>query len=231
MPLPFTPGFHGIRNLFPHPVMFSTELIYSILIIAFCLTIYIKTKDIFKLTSHKGIGYFRDTFLFFAIAYFIRFLFQLFRLTTFALDMHVRRQFMGPYPLVIIGYLSTIAIFSLTLSTVSRFFKKKHINIFAHVIAITVAITIFMTRSPEILVLTQFILLILAIVMSFFKYRKSKRLSSILIIYPLLFVFWILNLADLGPRIRLPPVFMIISNLISIAVFAFIYYKVHKWVK
>ncbi len=225
------PYFQNASKFFLNPCIFSTELIYSIIIIALCLIIYFKTKEIYKLTSHKGIGFFRNTFLFFALAYFIRFLLQIFRLTTMTLGMDLRRQFMGPFPLAIIGYLSTMAIFSLTLSTVSRFFKKKHIYLFAHIIAIIIAITVSLTRSAEILTLTQLIVLTFAIAMSFFKYGKSKKFSSIFLIYPLLFVFWILNLVSLGPKWRIPLGYTITSNVISITIFVFIYYKVHKWVK
>ena len=52
----------------------SSEIIYSFVIIFCSLLVYFGTKEIYELSSHKGIKYFREAFLFFAIAYFFRFL-------------------------------------------------------------------------------------------------------------------------------------------------------------
>jgi len=51
---------------------FSTEVIYSFVIIACSLMIYFGTKELYELSNHKGIKYFRQAFLFFALAYFFR---------------------------------------------------------------------------------------------------------------------------------------------------------------
>ena len=59
---------------------FLIELVYSIIVMLSCLIIYLKTSEIYKLTSHKGIKYFRMTFLFFGISYFLRFFTKMFLL-------------------------------------------------------------------------------------------------------------------------------------------------------
>ena len=46
----------------------GTEIVYSFVIIVCSLMIYFGTKELYKLTSHKGIKYFRQSFLFFAFA-------------------------------------------------------------------------------------------------------------------------------------------------------------------
>ena len=51
---------------------FGTEIIYSFIIISCSLMIYFGTKELYKLSSHEGIKYFRQSFLFFALAYFFR---------------------------------------------------------------------------------------------------------------------------------------------------------------
>ena len=56
----------------------GSELIYTLIIIIMCGIIYFKTKEIFDLTKHKGIGFFRNTFLFFALSYLMRFFGQIF---------------------------------------------------------------------------------------------------------------------------------------------------------
>jgi len=57
---------------------FLIELVYSVILTISCLIIYFKTSEIYKLTSHKGIKYFRMTFLFFAASYFLRFFTKMF---------------------------------------------------------------------------------------------------------------------------------------------------------
>lgn len=51
---------------------FSAEIIYSFVIIVCSLMIYFGTREIYRLSQHKGIKYFRTAFLFFAFAYFSR---------------------------------------------------------------------------------------------------------------------------------------------------------------
>ena len=60
-----------IEYLFPPEL--GTELVYSFVIILCSLMIYFSTKEMYKLTSYKGIKYFRLAFLFFAIAFFLQY--------------------------------------------------------------------------------------------------------------------------------------------------------------
>ena len=55
------------------PPQIGAELIYSFVIIACSLMVYYGTKELYELSSYKGIKYFRQAFLFFAIAYFFRY--------------------------------------------------------------------------------------------------------------------------------------------------------------
>ena len=60
---------------FMRPLMslgFGSELIYSFVIILCSLMVYFGTKELYELSSYKGIKYFREAFLFFAIAYAFR---------------------------------------------------------------------------------------------------------------------------------------------------------------
>ena len=61
----------------PEPIVLQPvmiEAIYSAAIVAICLIIYFKTREIEKLSSHKGVTYFRLTFLHFAISYLFKFI-------------------------------------------------------------------------------------------------------------------------------------------------------------
>ncbi|KAF5428393.1 hypothetical protein C5S42_03390, partial [Candidatus Methanomarinus sp.] len=66
----------------------AVELGYTLIIVFICLLIYLKTKEIYDLTNHKGIYYFRNTFLFFGLAYLFRFIFMSFLLTKITFDVY-----------------------------------------------------------------------------------------------------------------------------------------------
>ena len=51
------------------PVMFSFELVYTVIAVIFCMAIYFKTKESYELTKYEGIKYFRDAFLFLGLSY------------------------------------------------------------------------------------------------------------------------------------------------------------------
>lgn len=54
------------------------KLIYSLIIILICAVIVLRTNKIFRLSSHPGIRYFRNAFLFYSIAFFSRYVLPIF---------------------------------------------------------------------------------------------------------------------------------------------------------
>ncbi len=219
----------------PHPPMFfdiygiGIELIYTLIILFFCVIIYYKTKDIYSLTKHKGIQYFRNTFLFFGLAYLFRFMFHSFLLTD--ARILIPRFMVMAILLVVVGYLSTMAILSLTYSIVWRKVKSKYFLLTSNSIAIIISLLAFISRSQGILVLSQLILLIFAMIVGYNLHKKTKKLSQIFILYVLLFLFWIFNIYMLGPRMFPPFEIKLLFQVVSISIFILIYYKIAKWVK
>ncbi len=65
----YMPPFHLID-----PTMLAVELGYTLIVVFICFIIYFKTREIYDLTKYEGIEYFRNTFLFFGLAYIFRFL-------------------------------------------------------------------------------------------------------------------------------------------------------------
>ena len=63
--------FHR-QPLLPPLEFLSIEILYSVIVILLCILIYFKTKEVYDLSKHKGIKYFRNTFLFFGMAFFFR---------------------------------------------------------------------------------------------------------------------------------------------------------------
>lgn len=224
------PPFHIID-----PTRLIVELTYTLIVVFFCFTIYYRTREIFDLTRHEGVKYFRITFLFFGFAYISRFISVLLKLIVVTFDIYFPIHIIGIFPLVFIGYFSTMAILSLTYSIL---WKKLHVNhtflkhtfLLFNVIAVLISGIAFFSRSPSILVLAQAVLLILtSIIIASYIFSNSRKISRLYMLYILFFLFWIVNLFTLGPGRFLPFEIQTVFQVISIALIGIIYYKVAKW--
>jgi len=224
------PPFHLID-----PTRLAVELAYTLIVVFLCFTIYYKTREIFDLTKHEGIKYFRITFLFFGLAYISRFISVLLKLIVITFDIYFPMHIFGIFPLVFIGYFSTMAILSLTYSIL---WKKLHINhtfskhifLLFNIIAVLISGIAFFSRSSSILTLAQAILLIFtSIIIAYYFFSNSRKISRLYILYILFFLFWIVNLFALSPRKFIPFEIQTVFQIISIVVIGIIYYKVAKW--
>jgi hypothetical protein len=221
------PPFHLID-----PAKLAAELGYTLIVVFLCFMIYFKTREIYDLTKHEGIKYFRITFLFFGLAYIFRFLhiFSMLARLTFDTDLSMD-IFRIPFPLVFNGYFSTLAILSLTYSIIWKNLHIKHTLLLFNAIAILISGIAFISKSPFLLILAQAVLLIFTIIMACYFYISSKKFSQLFILYVLFLLFWIVNLFALGPRRFIPFEIQTVFQIISIAVIGIIYYKVGKWIK
>ncbi len=208
--------------------LFGIELIFSLLIIVICFFIYFKTNSAFRLTKHKGIRYFRATFLFFGIAYVFRFLLRLSRFTSLIGCYKSDFIYIIPISLILTSYASTVAIFYLFYSMMWKRIKCKYACLFIHIIALFIAIISFIYQEPLILIIVQGMMLIIAILLG---YIPHKIKNSILFIYLLLVIFWIIALIPLSTRLKLIPKCFHPLHVISIVILLLIYYKIKKWLK
>jgi len=214
----------------PMGLNFGTEFIYTLVIVFLCFLVYYKTKEMYDLTKHKGIKYFRFAFLFFGLSYACRFLIHLIQLSLIAFDFILPKRFLFPVFMVPVGYFSTMAILFLAYSLVWKKLKyRKFINL-ANIIALTISISAFLYHSPFVLSLIQLPLLISILFIVAKKHSKKKKTNT-LGIYFLIIAFWFVSLFLLGPKGKMPYEVMITLELISIALFSTIYYKVSKWIK
>lgn len=212
------------------PTRLVVELSYTLIVVFLCFTIYYKTREIYDLTKHEGINYFRITFLFFGFAYIFRFISVLLKLMVITFDIDFPRQIFGIFSLVLIGYFSTMAILSLTYSILWRKLPIKHIFLLFNVIAVLISSIAFISRSSFILTLAQAVLLIFTtIIITYYIISKSRKISRLYILYILFFLFWIVNLIALGPRRLLPIEIQTVFQIISIFVIGIIYHRVAKW--
>jgi len=181
------------------PSRFLLELVYFLSVIIMCLIISQKTGKMVSLTGHRGIMYFRNAFFFFALAYIFRFIslidMILHMQSTFIISNFAFRGIMFAT-----GYLSSMAILSLTMSTMWGKINVKHINLWLNIIAISIPAYLLISKSLEILIYFQVGLLIFSAITSYKNHtqlNEKTKFSSLYTTYALLAVFWILNLSTI----------------------------------
>jgi hypothetical protein len=202
------------------------EVLYSFVIILCSLMVYYGTKELYELSSHKGIKYFRLSFLFFAIAYFFRSFIKI-MVSLFGVNA-VREvpQFTGSLTLFIFVYASSMAVFYLFYSVICKKWENK--SYLFHIIALIISLAIFIFQNAWIYFWFNVILFILLAAGIYIVHLNNKRKKNrFFIVYILLFAFWILNVAD----ILIPTIirsYQITVYLISIGIFMLILFKVLK---
>ena len=220
--------------VFPHffnPLLFSAELLFTIIAVVFCFLIYFRTRESYELTKYQGIKYFRGAFLFFGLSYVLRFLLSMAFLSRIAFDLIVPRSMLIPLFILPLGYFSTIGIFYLVFSSIWKRFKGRNLLILGHSTAILLSVISFFTRSHLILLLFQSTLLIFGVILSSIMHKSENRVSQIRILYFLVSLLWLINLWVIDRTRPLSFEIDIFSELISLAVFIVIYYKISKWFK
>ena len=207
----------------------GTELIYSFVIIACCLIIYFSTKELYNLTKYQGIKYFRQAFLFFAVAFFfrsfIKFIVILFNSNTL---FDIAPKFFAIITMLLFMYFSSMAIFYLFYSVIWKKYNKKWVVYALHIFALIVSGASMVFNNILIYLILNIIIILSAIILIIYAYNKkpkSKKTSQLFLIYFLLLVFWILNTIDLFIPNFLQPTQLLVYFL-SIGVFFAILYKV-----
>ena len=212
------------------------ELIYSLVVVISCLLIYLKTGEFYELTSHKGIKYFRNTFLFFGIGYLIRLCLHLIQATG------ISRILFTPFAIGIYEMAFFVMIYASSMALIyiiySMFWKRLDKYAFSrgyvfHIVSLIVAFVSMVWRIPLIFLLFQGALFLLLVVVSYLNYRKTKHkggLYGIYLIYMLIFALWItINVLEFV--IYFSPIMGLIIYGASIALFAMLLVKVIKELK
>ena len=214
-------GFGRLINL-----GIGSEIIYSFVIIVCSLMIYYATKELYELTKHKGIKYFRLSFLFFALAYFFRSFIKIILFYFNRQEIRTILPIFGNLTLFIFIYFSTMAIFYLLYSVMHKKYKEKNIYLF-HILAFIISLISILFISTAIYFILNILLLIFIGFTVYTAYHQSKKKKSLnlYVIYLLLSIFWIFNILDiLVPNFF--QTFQLIIYLVSSGIFLTILYKV-----
>ncbi|MBN1175113.1 hypothetical protein JXA48_00560 [Candidatus Woesearchaeota archaeon] len=214
-----------------NPVQLGIELTSTIIIAILAIIIFVKTKELASISKKKSISLFRYSFLFFGLAYVLRFLMMTSRVTVSLSSLF--HQFPGMTfliftPLVI--FFSLTAIMTLTSSVIKKFQDKKHILLYICLISFAISIISFLSQAMIILVILELILFIVAFVLMYMQNKRiRKKRKQLYWIYYLLFLAWLMSLFITIPvRVRIPHEIIIIPHIISIIVFSIILRKVSK---
>jgi hypothetical protein len=224
------PGAPPIREFLSGGI--GVELIYSFIIIVCSLMIYFATKEMDKLTSYKGIKYFRLSFLFFAFAYFFRYFIRFF-LFSFHLNeiLEFSPMFAGAVPLFVFLYFSSMAIFFLLYSVMWKKWDHSRLTlILFNLCALAIALVSILIRWAFVYFIINLGLLSIILFVIFVAYKDSKskpKAKNLFILYLLLSVFWILNVTDiLTPKFL--SIYQLLVYLASTLLFMLMLYKVLK---
>ena len=218
------PRFFSYSGLWIH-------LIYSLVVIISCFLIYFKTKELYELTSHKGIKYFRNTFLFFGITHIAR------------LFLHVIRA-LRINPLIAIpsdfGIFETTFFFMVYASSMafiyllySIFWKKidrypsSNVYVF-HIFALIIAFLSILEKIPLLFLVFQGGLFFLLIIVSLYHYKETRHreaFSQVYLIYLLIFALSIISnilefIAYFSPNLGL------VIYALSVVLFLIVLFKV-----
>lgn len=224
------------------PIGFGIELVYTLTVIVLCTLLYLKTREIYKLSEHKGIKFFRYAFMFFGLAYASRLFLYIVvvgNILLFEPFMRPRHMEIMPVSNLVMAYLSTMAILYLTYSIVWKRFNMEQFLTFSNIIALLVAVIGFLSRSHIIVSLVQLLLIATTIIISLVSYYKAKKdkkkkhsKHSMHTFYFLIAIFWLISLFILNNPTRFIPLeIKIILQLISLSIFVWIYYKATKLIR
>lgn len=223
------------------------ELVYALIAIAICGYVFLKTKEIYDLTKHKGIRYFRRSFLFFGLGFLTRLIFTGILLsavvsTPFGFEFEVR----GIRPMheifefsilsfALMSYFSLMAIISLTASTFSKKINSLKFDIVSNILAILAALFVTLTRSNGLLLIVELITIFVITLIAFVSHTKKPKSNTIKLytIYGLLFIFWTINSILIDPKPKIFPIhgLKLVSYVLSIALLFIIAYKVKNKLK
>ena len=204
--------------------LLAVETLYGLAILAICVILYTKINEFYSLTNHKGFLYFKNIFLFFGLAYVIRVFYIFF---IYILQDIISARVLLALSLFSVTYFSNLAFFSIILMLVYRRIPAFIQIPFVFYSGIgLLSLTILLTRSHLDLIALQTAVMAVAMVgLLFYKKKGSNFLSQNKITFLLLMFFWVITVIPFGKNF-LSPVWRIPIYMLSLSVFAWIYYRI-----
>ena len=212
--------FQIIANNHNNPLMFSSELVYAIIISISLIFISIKIFHSNTTIKHTGIHYLTIGLSLFALAYLIRALFLGLRI----LDLPIPNRTITTISLLLIAYISSLAIVYIIQSNLWRKYSKKRFHLVGHMFALISVIAIVLPRLYAFIIILVLQFILLSIVLYSNKHTKN-------IVYPFLSIFWLLNMILIFSRNLIPFEIKIALQILALGILGIFYIKVQKWLK
>ena len=202
------------------------KIFYGILITLICTVIAVQADRLFRLSLHQGIRYFRNSFLFFALAFITRFFFGL--------------ESLGgifPYPIIkfVFEFFIIMAGFFLLYSLLWRKIETEGKNYFSslfnpiiilfYLVTLSIVILDYFSNTYFLMFLSQIIVFSTALIISITNQFKNEKRSKFLKFYSLAMLLslggWILN-ALVAKYLEWNHIFLINIYAINIIIFLLI---------
>ncbi len=174
---------------------------YSLLIVFICFIIVLKTDKLFRISSHQGIRYFRNAFLFYGAGFLLRYF--------------LTKSFYSGLMKSVFEFFMIMAGFFLLYSLLLKKLKTKDISslfnskiVLFYFLTIIIVILDYLWGGYNFMFLSQIILFTFASIISYENYKNSKTKSFLklyFVVMVLSFVAWTLNFIFayfLGGRLR-----------------------------
>jgi hypothetical protein len=181
----------GIQRILPQII--ATESIFSVVVMAICLAIYFKTEELEKLSQHKGIKYFRKTFLFFAISYLFKFIT---RTLAFGISPVNGISLLEVVPSAIsfsISIYASVMAFFYFVYSISSKERDKYLEYIWHIIALATGVLTVLFSDVSMFIAIQLVLLAYAV----YKMLSSEKKTKFYILYVLLLIVWLLSIIEI----------------------------------
>jgi hypothetical protein len=202
------------------------NLAYFALIALLSIGIYFETRATYAFSQHRGIGYFKNAFLFFGLIYACRFYVSIvgFSQGLVGGDLYVSLRSVGVF---MVSYFSVLAILNLMAS-----FSWKELGVlpdnFLNVLALLVSCIVFFVRLPSVFLVFGLVAALFLALKAYDSYRNGKAIfTRMFLVYMLLVFFWFYDLVPLTQEI-LSPVLLLAGYVASVGVFAYLNYRMKK---
>jgi hypothetical protein len=207
------------------------EIAYTLVIAISCTYIFLKTRKIYKLSSHPGIKVFRDAFFYFGIAFMVRYIGIALPIFIGSADM------VFPYFLaqLLLNYLLCMGNLSLVYSLIWKDFEKNRIYVL-NLAAIAIAIADAFYTPFVISIICQIAVLLYGLTISYSNYNLSKKKNQAkfsqfyMISLILAIIGYVINLIS-KLIIAFLPFFYIYAYLVTASVFIIFLIGVKKVLK
>ena len=195
-----------------NPLYANIDMLTSLVIVVCSFLIYFQTRDLYLLSKHEGIRYFRMAFLFFAAAFIV---------PLFRIPMRGWQGFGYNYVLhFVMVYLGTMAVLALLMSVIWKKLDGRSLlaPLLMNLAAICVAgLTLFL-RMPLLVFLIQVIIFVSVVAISYAENKEKRRTAKLYVLYMIIFLAWLANIAANMTWLVSPEVSSVL-NIVSAALF------------